>query len=83
MSVLVNKYYQQCLALYFSHRKSDFCVCKTAIETMEVINGGKYKYQLRNDSHCCSSAVISLLDKLNQLQIKIHPKDDILYLVSV
>ena len=26
------------LALYLSHRKSDFCVCKTAIETMEVIN---------------------------------------------
>ena len=37
------------LALYLSHRKSDFCVCKTAIETMEVINWGKYKYQLRND----------------------------------
>ena len=31
------------------HRKSDFCAYKTTIETMGVMNGGKYKYQQRND----------------------------------
>ena len=46
------------LVLYLPHRKSDFCVYKTTIETMGLINGGKYKYQLRNDlllplSYCC------------------------------
>ena len=47
------------LVLYLPHRKSDFCVYKTTIETMGLINGGKYKYQLRNDlllplSYCCT-----------------------------
>ena len=59
MNILLISFLFYGSVLYLPHRKSDFCVYKTTIETMGLINGGKYKYQLRNDlllplSYCCT-----------------------------
>ena len=48
-TILIKKFFSMFSSVSPPHRKSDFCAYKTTIETMGVMNGGKYKHQLRND----------------------------------